>query len=174
MKKLIQRTWRNEKGFTLIELIIVIAILAIIAAVAIPNILKAVDNSRRTTDVTEAKMIADAANQILAKNEASNGVTYLRGAALNVTGLTVAGAGADAQLAFSTNLFTEFRNGMPAPGFQGTSITETNYYLVILADGTIEVWVGSAADMDTGYNADGSATTGRRLYPTPHTDYENK
>ena len=39
MRELLNKVWKKEEGFSLIELIIVIAILAIIAAIAVPNLL---------------------------------------------------------------------------------------------------------------------------------------
>lgn len=43
------RSRKAEQGFTLIELMIVIAIIAILAAVAIPNFMQARDRARRTS-----------------------------------------------------------------------------------------------------------------------------
>ena len=45
----------NRKGFTIVELVIVIAVIAILAAVLIPTFGNVIDNANRTAAVQEAK-----------------------------------------------------------------------------------------------------------------------
>lgn len=59
---------KREGGFTLIELILVIAILAIIAAVAVPNIIFAIDEARISSDTSNAKLIADSIQMVITKD----------------------------------------------------------------------------------------------------------
>lgn len=59
---------RNQKGFTLIELIVVIAILGILAALAIPRLTGLQDNANRKTLVANLKMI-DNAQQVYAADK---------------------------------------------------------------------------------------------------------
>ncbi len=46
---------RNDKGFSLIELLIVVAIIGILAAMAIPNFLDALDRSKQRATVGEMR-----------------------------------------------------------------------------------------------------------------------
>ncbi len=55
------KVFREEKGFTLVELITVVAIIAILGAVVTPNILKAIDGSRVVAAVSDVKIIKSAA-----------------------------------------------------------------------------------------------------------------
>jgi len=48
----------RRKGFTLIEIIIAIAILSIIIAIGVPQVLKNIYKARRTVDIQNAKHIA--------------------------------------------------------------------------------------------------------------------
>ena len=47
----------NQKGFTLIELLIVVAIIGIIAAIAIPNLLNAIDRGKQKRSMADIRSI---------------------------------------------------------------------------------------------------------------------
>ncbi len=64
MKKLV--SLRNKKGFTLVELIIVIAIIAVLAAVVAPQYIKYVDKSKASTDINNVAAVESAINVLCA------------------------------------------------------------------------------------------------------------
>ena len=57
---------RNKRGFTIVELVIVIAVIAILAAVLIPTFTTLVDRAKRTADLQECK---SAYTQMLTQEE---------------------------------------------------------------------------------------------------------
>lgn len=73
-KKTNELTGKKKKGFTLVELIIVIAIIAILAAIAIPKFGEIRTNANRKADVATAKNIKTAI-----ANEISNNTTGYTG-----------------------------------------------------------------------------------------------
>ena len=59
----------NNKGFSLVELIIVIAIMAILAGAIAPALIKYIDKSRKSNDVSSAKTIKTAVETALGTEE---------------------------------------------------------------------------------------------------------
>lgn len=62
----------NNEGFSLVELIIVIAIMAILAAALAPQLIKYIDNSRKSADVQSGQSIATAVGVALTNEDAYN------------------------------------------------------------------------------------------------------
>ncbi|MDX2227214.1 MAG: prepilin-type N-terminal cleavage/methylation domain-containing protein [Verrucomicrobiae bacterium] len=54
---------KQNSGFTLVEIMIVVAIIALLAAIAVPNFLRARVRSQATTLVNDVRMIGSAAEQ---------------------------------------------------------------------------------------------------------------
>lgn len=62
------RKYRNQKGFTLVEVMIVIAIIGIMAAIAIPNFIRYKKNSEDVAALSAARNAYTAALSYLADN----------------------------------------------------------------------------------------------------------
>jgi type II secretion system protein G len=106
---------RNKKGFTLIELLIVVAIIGIIVAIAIPNLLNAIQRAkqkRTMADMRSAGTAAEAYAVDFNHYPAAAGYTL-------PTGLTIPGS-------------TTF--GGPGSGFNG-KVTPTYIRVLPLTDG---------------------------------------
>lgn len=63
---------KNKRGFTLIELIVVLAVLAIILAIAVPRFVTIQDESRIKADVATAEQMIKAARLMEAKRNDGN------------------------------------------------------------------------------------------------------
>lgn len=71
---MIQKLKKNNKGFTLVELIVVIAIIGVLAAVLVPQYIQYVEKSRIGVDESYLSEIAHVAELTAASSEAVNGV----------------------------------------------------------------------------------------------------
>ncbi len=83
----------KKQGFTLIELIVVIAIIGVLAAILIPSIIGYVKKSKRTADVSSSRTIYDAVVGVLADNEDAqdafiNGSTIFNNVTVSTSGGT--------------------------------------------------------------------------------------
>ncbi|MBU3196309.1 prepilin-type N-terminal cleavage/methylation domain-containing protein [Clostridium algidicarnis] len=98
MRELLTKERKKKKGFTLIELIIVLAIVAIIAAIAIPNFTKVRAESKSKADIQSAETIRRITLTLMAEDKVLPGDTFtviagdvsqatIKGEAKNAAGL---------------------------------------------------------------------------------------
>lgn len=140
----------TNKGFSLVELIIVIAIMAVLVGVLAPQFIKYVEQSRRSTDIQNAENIKTA---ILA-DIADGKITA------NVTTAT----------AFTASTATTIKEVPSVKGNLVSGSSKPFYYTCNVTDGTCSVYPDSSAsyDLTTTSGADSykKATSGGTTTPS--------
>jgi len=83
---MIKKFQKNEKGFTLVELVVVIAILALLAALLVPRIMGNVEDARASREVANARTIASeiSTHNALAKVNSTGTIPATLGTAVKV------------------------------------------------------------------------------------------
>ena len=128
----------NNKGFSLVELIIVIAIMAILIAVLAPQYLKYVEKSRVSSDQTTIVEYINAMQVIAADPEITltSGTDYSIKAASGTSAITVSGP--------LTTLLTNqgMLDATAAAGgkVQSTAYTDATLDIELVYDSTNKVW----------------------------------
>lgn len=104
MKRFLKRIHRGDKGFTLMEMLIVVAILGILVAVAVPNLTGLIGHSEEKAAAAELSAVQSAMDAMMAKEELT-AVTAVTTATSTMTGFP------DATYPLSTYLRKSTTNG---------------------------------------------------------------
>ncbi len=143
----------NNKGFSLVELIIVIAIMAILIVVLAPQYLRYVERSRNSTDLQSATEIVTALQIYQADPEADSPLTTATGE--NTVSVTINAAGTNPSVtgysACLTDALTDY--GITLNDIHCQSKTTWNTY-------TITATLNSAGGIDFTYTSTPGAGAG--------------
>ena len=71
---MLQRISKNRGGFTLVEIMIVVAIIALLAAIAVPNFLRARKRSQATRILEDLRLLDSASDQYAIETNKTSGI----------------------------------------------------------------------------------------------------
>lgn len=152
---------KKKKGFTLIELIIVIAIIAILALIAVPKFGSVQKDAKIKADVASAKQIANVTSMLL-----TQGVLDTPTKSANSKMVKVAFYDANKEDNIKNNLQT-----VPVPELK----TNQHFYVGVDQNGGVIVFVGAdnaTVPSEGDYSATGFTVNGfTQVYPKAEGEY---
>lgn len=137
----------SNKGFSMVELIIVIAIMAILAAALAPALIKYINKSRLSTDVQTGSTIASAINSALAVEKAYDDAASYDGSVTDVNTILSA-SGSNAFAAEVANVVGATQvTGKSKKDLGGTQLTNQTFYASIdVANNKVVIYYGLSDD----------------------------
>jgi type IV pilus assembly protein PilA len=138
---------KQNKGFSLVELIIVIAIMAILAAAIAPALIRYIDKSRRADDLSAAETINSAMSSALANEDAYDEIQqYMDGRVIAAAGTSSPFA---AQGGISCATFLEELNsniGGTAPKLKFKKDGQNGWAVGVSSVGKPIVWISTSGN----------------------------
>lgn len=136
----------SNKGFSMVELIIVIAIMAILAAALAPSLIKYINKSRMSTDVTTGTSIASSAASAMAVEAANDAVASYSGGQWNVNSILASSSVNSYASEFANVMGVQSVKGKSRKDLAGTALSDT--FLISFAPGSsnVTVWYGGYTD----------------------------
>lgn len=143
----------SNKGFSMVELIIVIAIMAILAAALAPALIKYINKSRLSTDVQTGSTIASAINAALAVEKAYDAASVYDGVDTPIN--TILGSGNDFGNEVASVVGASSVSGKSKKGLLGGTLNQQFYVNIDVTNNKVIVWYGDAtyaADIEVSPN----------------------
>lgn len=126
---------RNKKGFTLVELMIVVVIMAILVAVAVPIYGAVTDNTKHRTCTTHARNLSSQMSQVMSGViDNTDPVTTLKAGVTFSDATTVADCKGGTSTALIAGLL---QDGMPVCPCSGDGDDEVEYFYVLQSNGQV-------------------------------------
>lgn len=142
----------GNKGFSLVELIVVIAIMAVLVGVLAPQLIKYVEKSREATDIQNCDSIATTLKTYFADKEGLTG---------NIT-VTVNSAGATSSDSGATTALSD--SGLDATKLKGTKWTPNTAPAITITYDTATGKITYTAE-STYYTTGGNGASSEQIRP---------
>ncbi len=125
----------NKKGFTLVELMVVLAILGLLAGIGIPQYMNTLSRARFAADVAAVQTVQSAVNALKAETGATNLSTVLVSSGLPTSEPTFTSI---LQSSVNDLTLSDFLQGGALPELKSVS----SYNWVVSAEGVVSVTTG--------------------------------
>lgn len=153
---------KNNKGFSLVELIVVIAIMAVLVGVLAPQLIKYVEKSREATDIQNCDSIATALKTYFADQEGVNGTVTVTVKDTGDMQITPAGTKA----AVATDVETALSNAgfaKASTNLKGTKWASNQIDIIYTVDTGKVTYKAESESYTTGGSKDSATTEAEQI-----------